>query len=709
VVVGRILRLEPHPSAARLVLAVTDWGLGPRTLVTAARNIEPGNLVPVAPVGTTLPGGQTIAAVEFAGVVSEGMLCSGAELGLEKHSEGILVLEGDWPPGTPAARALGLEEFVLELELTPNRPDCLGVFGVAREVAALTGARLRPPETTLSGTAREEVSDLVSVEVQAPDLAPRYCGKVFLDLEIKPSPLWMQQRLRAAGLRPINNVVDITNYVMLELNQPLHAFDLDHVAEHRFIVRRARPEETLRTLDGVERELPADALLIADPAGPLGLAGIMGGASSEVTEATRMVFLEGAYFDRIGIRRTARAMGMRTEAAFRFERGVDPLGVIRALDRAAYLLEAIGAGRVARGTIDVAAGTWENREIRVAAGRINALLGTDLKAEEIAGYLSRLGLGTAVGADGTLAVEIPTFRGDIEGPADLAEEVARLHGYDRIPSTYPSSTQIGRRTAAQDFALRARRLLRGLGQTEVVTYSFASDRLFDRLGLAEDDPARQALRILAPLSEDWDRLRTTLLGGILETLATNARRGVMEAAVFEAARVYLPIPGEELPREPLHLAGGLMGNTAPRFWAERPRPLDFYDLKGLLEAFLEGLGIEGVEFTPAARPPFHPGRCAALCAPSGAVLGHLGEVHPRVLAAFDLRPPVLLYELDLESLAGFVRPGLRAASPPRFPAVARDLALVVPAELSLPALEEAIRSLGGPALASVELFDVYTG
>ncbi|MGQ9779740.1 MAG: phenylalanine--tRNA ligase subunit beta [Bacillota bacterium] len=709
VVVGRILWLEPHPSVDRWQIAVTDWGQGPRNLVTAARNIKPGDLVPVAPVGTTLPGGQTIAAVEFEGVVSEGMLCSGAELGLEKHSEGILILAGDWPPGTPAARALGLEEMVLELELTPNRADCLGIFGVAREVAALTGAELRPPATALPVTGPEEVSSLVAVEVEAPDLAPRYCGKVFLDLKIGPSPVWMQRRLRAAGLRPINNVVDITNYVMLELNQPLHAFDLDRVAERRFIVRRARPGETLRTLDGVERELPAEALLIADPAGPLGLAGIMGGASSEVTEATKAVFLEGAFFERTGIRRTAKAMGMRTEASFRFERGVDPLGVPRALERAAYLLVAMGAGRVATGTVDVAATVWGKKEIRTSGKRINALLGTDLPTEAIAGYLSRLGMGTAVTADGTLTVEVPSFRGDIEGPADLAEEVARLHGYDRLPSTYPPSSQLGRRTAAQDFVYRTRRLLRGLGQTEVVTYSFASDRLFDRLGFAADDPARQAIRILAPLSEDWECMRTTLLGGILEVLATNARRGVMEAAVFEVARVYLPVPGQELPREPLRLAGGLMGNAAPRFWAERPRPFDFYDLKGLLQALFEGLGVEGATFVPATHPTFHPGRCAAVTAPSGAVLGHLGELHPRVYAAFDLRPPVLLYELDLEGLAGLVRPLRQAASPPRFPAVARDLALLVPEDLSLPLLEEAIRSLGGPTLVSVELFDVYTG
>ncbi|NLG85107.1 MAG: phenylalanine--tRNA ligase subunit beta, partial [Firmicutes bacterium] len=366
VVVGRILRLDPHPSVGRWQIAVTDWGEGPRNLITAARNIKPGDLVPVAPPGTPLPGGQTIGTVEFAGVISEGMLCSGAELGLEKHSEGILVLMGDWAPGTPAARALGLEEVVLELELTPNRADCLGIFGVAREVAAITGGELRPPETALPVTGPEEAPSLVGVLVEAPDLAPRYCGKVFLDLKIGPSPAWMQWRLRAAGLRPINNVVDITNYVMLELNQPLHAFDLDRVAGRQFIVRRARPGETLRTLDGVERDLPAEALLIADPAGPLGLAGIMGGASSEVTEETKAIFLEGAFFARTGIRRTAKAMGMRTEASYRFERGIDPLGVPRALDRAAYLLLTMGAGRVATGTIDVAADIWAKKEIRTS-------------------------------------------------------------------------------------------------------------------------------------------------------------------------------------------------------------------------------------------------------------------------------------------------------------------------------------------------------
>ncbi|MGE5550204.1 MAG: phenylalanine--tRNA ligase subunit beta [Bacteroidota bacterium] len=708
VVVGRIIDLKPHPSAARLLVAEADWGHGPRTLVTGAKNLKPGDLVPVAPENTVLPGGKTITAAEFAGVVSRGMLCSAAELGLEKQSDGILVLEEAWPLGMPIAKAIGLDETVLEIELTPNRADCLGLLNVAREVAAITGGRLRPPASAprADGPA---VSSLARVEVLAPALCPRYGGKVFLEVRIAPSPAWMQRRLRAAGIRPINNLVDITNFVMLELNQPLHAFDLDRLREGRLLIRQAEAGETLRTLDETERRLEAGMLVIADPDGPVALAGVMGGAGSEVTPETTRVFLEGACFDRVSIRRTAKALAMRTEASLRFERGVDPAGVPFALDRAAALVEELGAGRVASGTIDIASGSWAPRVIVSKPERINGLLGTDLSVEEISGYLNRLGFATAAAEAGGLAVTVPTHRQDVEGPADLAEEVARLHGYDRIPPTYPASSQVGRRTPAQDFALRARRLLRGLGQTEVVTYSFCSPKHFDRLRLAEEDACRGALRILSPLSEEWAVMRTTLFGGILDTIAGNTRRGVNDVQIFELAHVYLPVEGEELPREPLTLAGGLTGSMQPRGWAEKPRAVDFYDLKGLMEAFLEGMGLSGVSFIAARHPSLHPGRSAALSGPDGKTIGYLGEAHPRVAAAFDLRGQVYLYELNLDALSNLVRNEWLAESPPRFPAIARDLALVVRAETPLAELEQAIVEHGGDLLASVELFDVYTG
>lgn len=706
IVVGKVLRLGRHPGAERLFVAETDWGEGPRTLVTAATNLREGDLVPVAPVGVTLPGGMAIEAAVFAGVVSEGMLCSAAELGLEKQSDGILVFEGDWTPGTPAAEALGMAELVLEIELTPNRADCLGLVGVARETAAVAGGRLRlpPVEPRAEGP---DVESLAGVEVLAPDLCPRYCGKVAIDVRVAPSPGWMQQRLRAAGVRPINNIVDVTNYVMLEMNQPLHAFDLDRLSGRRLIIRTARPGERLRTLDGTERELPGGALVIADPAGAVAVAGVMGGAESEVTGATTRVFLEGACFAPAGIRRTARALAMRTEASLRFERGVDAASTKAALDRAARLLEEIGAGRVARGTIDAAARSFEPRTIGFSPARLNGLLGTSLTPEEIGGYLNRLGFETAAATGGMTAV-VPTYRQDVEGVADLAEEVARLHGYDRIPYAYPPSVQVGQRTPAQAFGFRVRRLLRGLGQTEVMTYSFCAAGAEARLRPSAESGAGDPLRILAPLSEDWAVMRTTLLGGILDALAVNTRKGREDAAIFEMARVYLPTPGEELPREPLHLAGGLMGGTPPRSWLEKPRPYDFYDLKGLLEDLLAGLGVEAV-FAPAEHAAFHPGRCASLAAAGGEPFGIMGEAHPKIAAAYGLRGRIQLYELDLHALHRAAINELQAKPLPRYPAIQRDLAVVIPADYALPDLERALLGLGGDLLTGVELFDVYVG
>lgn len=708
IVVGKVLEIKPHPSSGKLLLAVTDWGLGRRTLVTAARNLKPGDLVPVAPEGCRLPGGQAIGAAVFAGIVSEGMLCSAAELGLEKQSDGIMVLEGDWEPGTPIAKAIGADETVFVLELTPNRADCLGLLGVAREVAAITGGALHPPSTA----PKEEgppIGGLAAVQVHDADLCPRYGGRVLVDVRIAPSPAWMQHRLRAAGVRPVNNLVDITNYVMLELNQPLHAFDLDRLAERQLIIRRARESETMTTLDGNDRVLAPGMLVIADPEGSVAVAGVMGGASSEVTERTSRIFLEGAFFERTGIRRTARALGMRTEASIRFERGIDPAAIPDALGRAAFLAEQIGAGRTAAGMIDVASGRWEPRTIMMAPARINALLGTDFTAGEISDLLQRLSFDVTKESSGAFAVTVPTYRLDVEGPADLAEEVARLHGYDRIPSTYPAATQVGRRTPAQEFAVKARRLLQNLGQTEVMTYSFCSPRLFDQLRFPVDDPARGALRILAPLSEEWSVMRPTLLGGILDTLAVNARRGTADAAIYEMARVFRPEPGQELPRQPMFLAGGLMGAAAPRNWTGKPRPVDFYDLKGLVESLLEGLGIGETALAEAAHPALHPGRSACLRRADGTLLGFLGEAHPQVSASYDLRGPVLLYEFDFDLLSGSAARELKTRPLPRFPAILRDLALVVMEEISYAELERAIRELAGPYLAGLELFDIYTG
>ncbi|NLY74918.1 MAG: phenylalanine--tRNA ligase subunit beta [Firmicutes bacterium] len=706
-VIAKVLSLEKHREADNLLVARLDAGsYGKKQVITAATNLKTGDLVPLALPGAVLSDGRQIAELNFKGVLSEGMMCSGAELGLEKESSGIWIFDEPLQPGASVADALNSNDRVLVLELTANRSDCMGMINVAREIAAILDLPCKLPEPIL----KEEgpsITDLAAIQIDDPDLCPRYAARAAIDLKIGPSPAWMQRRLKAAGIRPINNIVDITNYVMLEYNQPLHAFDLDRISQGRVIVRRARNGEKFATLDEIERQFTADDLLIADPGGGLCVAGVMGGQSSEVTEATVNLLLEAAYFNPLSIRRTARSLGMRTEASLRFERGVDPNNTVNALNRAAQLIEILGCGKIARGVLDEYPQPLQPVRIATNVNRINAWLGTDLTGEQICGYLKRVNFEVKTGDGGRLEVEVPTYRRDVTQMADLAEEVARLHGYDRIAVTLPESRQLGERTPFQKMQLDCRRLLQGAGISEIMTYSFYSKKVPELLRLTPDDPGHKMVELMMPLSEEQAVMRTGLAHGILTAIAFNVNRRQTDLAFYEIGRIYLPT-GDLLPDEPVYLGVGLTGRKNETGWNQPDQEYDFYDLKGILEIIWDRFGLPQPRLTRSNRPYLHPGQSAEVFLGDKCV-GYLGQVHPGVLKNYQLTKAVFLMELNLSSLAELIRQEIVFEPLPKFPAIQRDLALVVSDKISADQIAAAIKDVGGGLTERVELFDVYQG
>lgn len=744
VVVGRIQAVAPHPRADNLWVVRADVGQGSLEVVCGATNLALGQLVPVALPGAVLPGGRGIEGAEIRGVLSQGMLCSAFEIGLadrEDRAAGILVLDSDLRPGQDIREALGLRDIVFELSLTPNYAShCQSMLGVAREVAALTGAGLRFPwvEVPAGGG---DVRDPVKIRLDDPERCPRYTARMIGDLQGGPSPFWMQQRLRAAGVRPINQVVDVTNYVMLELGQPLHAFDWDLVAGGIIVVRLAREGETIVTLDGVERSLAADDLLIADRDRGIGIAGVMGGANTEVSATTTTVLLESAHFDPAGILRTSRRLGLRTEASNRFEKVVDPNGTDVAADRAMELLVSMGAGTVMGGVVDVYPRTIGPKKITVRPWKVNGLLGTRLETEDLADLYRRFGFGVQIrpaakaeaaggdpgpGAGGgrevrrpddrVLEVEVPTRRPDLGLEVDLAEEAARLYGYNHIEDTLP----VGRVTAAglkreQRLTRLVKAVMVAVGFSEVVTLSFSSPAAHQRARVPVPAGAAGLLPLANPMTEEHSHVRVSLLPGLLETASYNVRRRNDDLAVFELGRVYLAgtLPPGELPLEPLRLAGVSLGEVLPRNWGTPGLPAGFYFLKGALEEVLAVLGL-GAQFVPTEHPSLHPGRAArVLVGPHGhdseREVGVLGEVHPQVAAAYDLPGRPCLFEVDYDLLQRLAVPIQGYRPLPRFPAVRRDVALVVDRGVAAARALELIREAGGGLLESAELFDVFEG
>lgn len=710
VVAGIIKDIEAHPNAEHLVVCRVDAGRELQ-LVTGAPNVFKGQKVAVALEGARLPAGQEIRRATFRGVTSEGMLLSAQEMGLDvglvspADREGILTLPPDASPGTDVAAVLGLDDVVLVLELTPNRADCLSVLGVAREVAAITGAPLRLPVITVEEKG-QGIEGLARVEIEAPDLCARYVARLVLDVKIGPSPAWLQAYLRAAGMRPINNVVDITNFVMLEMGQPLHAFDYDLLQQHTIIVRRAAAGEKITTLDGVERELDREMLIIADAARPVAVAGVMGGLETEVTSGTVNILIESAHFDGTSIRRTSRKLGLRSEASTRFERGVNLEGAAAAADRAAQLMAELAGGRVAGGRLDRYVRKYKPTTIILRPERVNFILGTDLASSTMKEILERLHL--EVKGEGPFEVTVPPNRGDLTQEIDLIEEIARLYGYDRIPASLPGNiTARKKETPGQRWEEAGREAAAAAGLAEVVTYSFVSPRALDNLRLPEEHEWKHTVKLQNPLREDQSILRPSLLPGLLEVTARNASRRVLPVAIYEVGRVFKP-HGRQLPEEHLRLGGLVMGSTG-RSWNRPAEEMDFFYLKGIVENILARVNIKEVVWEATADYPFlHPGRGANI-KKDGTTLGFIGELHPDVLAVYDLPARACVFELDWEQAEKFNRREVGYDPLPRFPAVERDLAVVVKDDIPAAVVAETIRRAAGRELKECTLFDVYRG
>ena len=701
VVVGRVVSITRHTNSDHMWVCQIDVGAGePVQIVTGAQNVHEGDLVPVAQHNSWLPGGVHITKGKLRGEISNGMLCSLKELGLTLNDfpyaieDGIWILQEDCKPGDDINTVIGNDDTVVDFEITNNRPDCYSILGLAREAAAAFNKPMRHHDPVVRGGAAGELSELLEVEVPAEDLCRRYTARMVRNVKIAPSPKWLRQRLRANGVRPINNIVDITNYVMLEYGQPMHAFDYRYVGSGKIIVRRSEPGEALTTLDGNVRTLTPGMLVIADETKPIGLAGIMGGENSEIMDDTVDVVFESANFNGTSIRQTALALGMRTEASGKFEKNIDPLLTLPAVDRACELVELLGAGEVMDGVIDVLNDIPEPRTIELEPDRINALLGTDISEADMVEYLRRL----EIPVEGH-EIRVPSWRPDLVGMADIAEEVGRLFGYNNIPTTtFRGAATEGGYTEAMKLENRAGSLCRSLGYSEILTYSFVSPSIFDQIRLPEDSSLRNAMRIQNPLGEDASIMRTVALPSMLAILARNNAYHNDAVKLYELAKVYLPKPGQILPDEPKHLVLGTYGEHE-----------DFFKMKGEIEAFLRGMNVPEARYTAEKHDPtFHPGRCARVSV-GGVDLGCFGQIHPLVARSYGIDGEIFAAELNFTALLSLQLPEKTYTPLPKYPAVTRDIAVVCDEAVTVAALSDCIRAAGGKLLRSVELFDIYRG
>jgi len=736
-VVGRVLAAEPHPNADRLSVCTVDTGDGERTIVCGAPNVAAGQTVPVALPGATLPGGHKIGKAKLRGVESFGMICASSELELGEGPPGIMVLEDDGlAPGTPLAEALPIAEPVLELEVTPNRVDCFGVYGVAREVHAIGGTLLGPEPWAEDAPAegKGDASDYASVAVEVPDLCPRFTARVFTDVTIAPSPAWLQARLAAAGQRPINNVVDITNYTMLLTAQPLHAFDLDKVPDGALTIRAAAEGEKMTTLDDVERTFDSETVLVCDRNGPSGIAGIMGSQVSEVSEGTTSVLLEVATWSGTNILRTSRMLGLRSEASSRFEKQLHPDLCLRAQRIASRLMVELCGARMVPGTIDVADEIPEPRRLTLRGGRVEGLLGMKIEQADQVAYLERLGFGVEVSGE-DLEVTVSADRHyDVTREVDLIEEVGRIHGLDEhLPSTLPAvAGRVGGLSREQRLRRRAEDTMRDLGFDEVVGWSFTDPGEAGRLRIPEDDPRANPVVISNPLSEDQSVMRTTILGSLLDVAQRNQAHGVASVALFESARVYLPtsaspqepvyktgnrdfdvlsgaFAGERLApgREPHRIGCLAVGTSTVETWRGGGDPADFFALKGVFEALAGQLGVE-LAFEVGEEPFLHPGRSAHVSVGDDAA-GWIGELHPLVCRAWDIEAAVG-FEIDLAALVAAATAGEEAFEDvTSYPAASQDIAVVVPDEIAAEQVRVAVLAAGGELLRAAGVFDLYEG
>lgn len=704
IVIGKIIEIKKHPDADKLIIPIVDVGDEVLQIVTGADNINVGDYVPVALVGARLPDGAKIKRGKLRGEVSNGMLCSADELGFgdsvipKEMKDGILILNGEYTLGMNVQEALDLDDHVIEFEITPNRPDCLSMIGMARETSATFDLSVSYPSIEIKDET-EDIKKYIEVEVKAPDLCRRFVGRAVKNIKIEKSPMWLQMRLMKAGVRPINNIVDITNYVMLELGQPLHAYDLDTLAENKIIVRRAESDEKTTTLDGVERQLDEDVLVIADAKNTIGIAGIMGGEDTEVSNDTKTIFLEGANFNKKNVRTSSRKLGLRTEASSRFEKGIDPNVAELAVDRACQLIEQLGAGQVINGKIDLYKDKLKEWSINVRPNRINNILGTKLSVAEITDILNRLELSVKTKGD-ELLVTVPTFRGDLVKEIDIVEEVARIYGYNAIESTLPKGATWGAKTNAQEIEDYTKDTLNGLGLNEITTYSFVSPKSLSSINIPEDSFLGRSIKLINPLGEEYSVMRTSLMPNMLDVLSTNYKRNVPTALAFELGSIFIPheIPVTSLPIEKKMLTLGMYGNE-----------IDFFSLKGVVCELLDKLGIKNLSFEPEkTHPSFHPGRCANIIY-GNHILGTLGEIHPEVLENYGFDNRVYIADIDYNILLQITRIDRIYKPLPKYPATSRDMAIIVKEEIYNKEIEDIILGNGGSILESCTLFDIYRG
>ena len=712
IIIGQITKIERHPDADKLIICQVNLGNESVQIVTGAPNVKEGDKVPVVLDGGRVagghdgkktPGGIKIKKGKLRGVESCGMMCSIEELGSsrEMYPEapelGIYIFPEDAVVGENAVKALGLDDVVFEYEITSNRVDCYGVLGIAREAAATFNKKFCPPEVKVTGN-EEKASDYIKVTVEDPKLCPRYCARVVKNVKIGPSPKWMQRCLASNGIRPINNLVDITNYVMEEYGQPMHAYDLDTIEGREIVVRRAEKGEKFVTLDGQERTMDDSVLMICDGKKPVGIAGIMGGENSMITDNVHTVLFEAACFNGTNIRLSSKKIGLRTDASGKFEKGLDPNNAEAAINRACQLMEELGAGEVVGGIVDVCNETREPSRVKFEPERINALLGTSLTKEEMLDYLARVEL---TYDEATNEIVAPTFRQDIHCMADVAEEVARFFGYDKIPTTLPTGEAT---TGKMPFKLRIENVARDIaeycGFSEGMTYSFESPKVFDKLRIPQDDVLRKVITISNPLGEDYSIMRTSTLNGMLTSLATNYNRRNKDVRLYEMGNIYLPkaLPLTELPDERTQFTLGMYGNG------------DFFDMKGVCEEFFEKIGMKKkMQYDPESGKPYlHPGRQANMIY-EGTVVGYLGEVHPLVADAYGIGDRAYIAVIDILTVLEFASFNHKFTGIAKYPAVTRDLSMVVPKNVLAGDIEAVIAQRGGKILESYQLFDIYEG
>ena len=701
VVVGKVVSMVRHPNSDHMWICQVDVGQeAPLQIVTGAQNVHEGDLVPAALHNSWLPGGVHITKGKLRGEMSNGMLCSFAELGLTQndlpgaYADGIWILnDEDCQIGQDINLVIGNDDTIVDFEITNNRPDCYSIIGLAREAAAAFGKPMRHHEPVVKGSNAGSIFDYLDVEVPATELCNRYSSRMVANVKIGPSPKWLRQRLRANGVRPINNIVDITNYVMLEYGQPMHAFDYRYVGDRKIVVREAEDGETLTTLDGNVRNLKAGMLVIADEHKPIGLAGIMGGENSEILDDTTMVVFESANFNGTSIRQTALALGMRTEASGKFEKNLDPMMTIPAVQRACELVELLCCGDVLDGTIDVINYVPEPRTLPLEVDKINRLLGTEISKEDMVKYLALL----EIPVEGD-TISVPSFRPDLLRMADIAEEVGRSFGYNEIPTTaFKNSTQ-GGYTPEMKLETKAGTLCRGMGYSEIITYSFVSPTVFDQIRLSADSPLRSALRIQNPLGEDTSIMRTIALPSMLEILSRNNAYHNKSVKLYELAKIYLPVEGQALPEEPKMLVLGTYGANET-----------FFTLKGELEAIFAGLRLEKASYSAVKdNPSYHPGRCAKVTI-GGMEVGVMGQVHPLVAQNYGIDADVYCAEINFTKLMLCRLPDATYTPLPKYPTVSRDLALVCDESITVAQAEEVITAAAGKLLRDVKLFDIYRG